>query len=135
MNILHIGNQLNDDQSIEGIIRSINPTYFIVTLKDGKKAVEFLYALKEAKITSFFDLIFLDLELSPIDGFTILSTIKNDTVLKTIPVVIVSETSFDFSKQIEIGGIAYIQKQSEFIKIENTIKKVIGIIEKQLKAN
>jgi len=75
------------------------------------------------------DLILLDLMLPKMDGFTFLRTIKNDSRLKRIPVIVFSNLaqSSDIEEAKKLGAVEYIVKAhltpNEIVK---RIKNFIG---------
>ncbi len=69
----------------------------------------------------------LDLNLPGLSGLEVLSAIKNDNRLKSIPVVILttSDANTDISKSYELGVNCYVTKPiglKEFVKIVNSIE-------------
>ena len=97
---------------------SLKPQIFWIT--DGKAALDFLYnrgeyADKEANPAP--DLILLDLKLPKVSGLEILEQIKEDEVLKEIPVVILtaSDEAKDIIRGYEGGAKSYFTKSVLFL--------------------
>lgn len=92
-----------------------NITNRIVVLRDGKKALDFLFgkgAYKERNIDDLPVFILLDLRLPKIDGIEVLKAIRSDCKLKNIPVVIftISKKDEDFINSYSLGANLYVQK-------------------------
>ena len=70
----------------------------IDVVKDGEKALQYLNKENEFANAETPDLILLDINLPKVDGKEVLAKIKNDDVLKVIPVVMLttsdSETGY-----------------------------------------
>jgi CheY-like chemotaxis protein len=87
-------------------------------IADGRLALDYLHALKDP-ITPHErepDLIVLDLNLPGIDGHQVLSDIKADPFLRTIPLVVLTTSGRDEDVLAAYGAGAnsFIQKPSEY---------------------
>jgi two-component system, chemotaxis family, response regulator Rcp1 len=99
----------------------------IEVVRDGEEALKYLR--KEGKYSEVNspDIIFLDINLPKIDGTEVLSAIKNDEVLKVIPVIILttSDAEKDIAKSYYNHANCYITKPvdiEKFMDIVYTIK-------------
>lgn len=95
--------------------------------EDGYKAISFLKKEGENKNAVTPDLILLDLNLPGKDGREILSEIKEDDNLKSIPVIILtsSEAEKDILTTYKLHANSYIVKPvdfSKFVEIVSTIE-------------
>ncbi|KQC08162.1 MAG: hypothetical protein APR62_05340 [Smithella sp. SDB] len=96
-------------------------------VRDGVEAMDFLFKRGEFKNAIRPDLILLDLNLPKKDGREVLNEIKNDEILKTIPVVIltVSKAEEDILKAYNLHANCYITKPlnlSQFIEVVKAIE-------------
>jgi len=68
-------------------------------------------ALKTLKETQF-DLIFLDIDMPQIDGYTLCQMLKNDPKTSHIPIIFISalDEGIDKKKAFQVGGSDYISK-------------------------
>lgn len=94
---------------------------------DGEQALNFLHKKGGFENVATPDLILLDLNLPKIDGREILAQIKQDLVLKFIPVVILttSVAEEDILKTYNLHANCYITKPldlDQFIKIVRSIQ-------------
>jgi two-component system response regulator len=88
-------------------------------VRDGEEALNFLFCREEFQERStkpLPNLILLDLKLPKVDGLSVLRALKEDRVLRSIPVVILtsSREEKDLARSYEIGVNSYIQKPVDF---------------------
>lgn len=102
-------------------------TNHVSVVNDGEEAMDFLH--KRGKYADEIrpDLILLDLNLPKKDGREVLSEIKADPGLKTIPVIVLttSDADQDVWKAYDAGVNSYITKPlnlEQFIRICHSIK-------------
>jgi len=98
---------IEDDKFLRGLIsqKLTNEGYETLEAIDGEEGLK---KVKEEKP----DLILLDLILPGINGFEVLSKIKGDPVLASIPVIILSNLGQkeDIEKGLKLGAVDYLIK-------------------------
>ncbi len=98
---------IEDDKFLRELIaqKLIKEGYNIVEAVDGEKGIK---SVKDEKP----DLVLLDLILPGIDGFEVLSKIKEDPVLSQVPVIILSNLGQkdDIERGLKIGAADYLIK-------------------------
>lgn len=104
----------------------LNP---LVIAEDGAKALEFLFAKGEFSERDTNDrpsLILLDLKLPKVSGFEVLDAIKNDPLLKRVPVVILtsSKQEEDVIHGYDLGANSYIRKPVNFDTFIETVTQL-----------
>jgi two-component system response regulator len=104
----------------------LNP---LVIAEDGAKALEFLFAKGEFSQRDTNDrpsLILLDLKLPKVSGFEVLDAIKNDPLLKRVPVVILtsSKQEEDVIHGYDLGANSYIRKPVNFDTFIETVTQL-----------
>src|SRR5665811_1622479 len=87
----------------------------IYVVKSGEEALDYLFRRKDfadRKIYPLPNLILLDLKMPGIDGFEVLTQVKNSIKLKRIPVVILtsSKEEGDRTLSYNIGANSYLLK-------------------------
>ncbi len=98
-------------------------------MRDGMELIEFLNRnLKNSKGSSNPYLIVLDLNMPRLDGREALAMIKNDPVLKKIPVVILttSNNPEDVAKTYDLGASSFFTKPKdypEFVRLFKALKE------------
>ncbi len=103
-----------------GLINKIN----IVT--DGQEALDYLYGNNKYSDRNEYpypELILLDIKLPKVDGFEVLKTLKNDSELRKIPVVILttSDNDKDITCAYMNGANSYISKPVNFDEFHKKI--------------
>ena len=104
----------------------LNP---LVIAEDGAKALDFLFAQGEFTGRDVNDrpaLILLDLKLPKVGGFEVLEAIKNDALLKRVPVVILtsSKQEEDVIHGYDLGANSYIRKPVNFDTFIETVTQL-----------
>ena len=98
----------------------------INVVKDGDKALMYLRKEGIYRDVETPDLILLDINLPKVDGIEVLATIKNDSVLKVIPIVML--TTSDSEKDILTSYInhanCYILKPVDFKKFIDVVQQI-----------
>lgn len=95
-------------------------------LKDGAEALDHLEQYKNSKDEDKPRLILLDLKLPKISGIEVLESIKSDSALMTIPVVVMtsSREDKDLERCYALGVNSYIVKPIKFSEFSEVIKDV-----------
>ena len=98
---------IEDDKFLRELIgqKLLKEGYDIVEAVDGEKGIK---SIKDEKP----DLILLDLILPGMDGFEVLTKIKEDSKIAQIPVIILSNLGQkdDIEKGLKIGAVDYLIK-------------------------
>jgi two-component system response regulator len=98
----------------------------LTIVEDGEAAIAYLR--KEEPYTNAVrpDLILLDLHLPRKDGREVLRELKNDTVLRTIPVVILttSQANADILDIYGLGGNCYVTKPVGFEEFSKVVRSI-----------
>jgi CheY-like chemotaxis protein len=95
--------------------------------KDGEEALKRLCQQDEYYNAPLPDLILLDLSLPKIDGREVLEKIKNNTMLKDIPVIVLSGSSAetDMTSSYDLHANSYVIKPDNF----DDFKEIVTSIE------
>jgi two-component system response regulator len=125
--VLLIEDDMGDVELTEAALAKSKLKINLNVVNDGEEALAYLH--REGQYTDAIrpNLIVLDLNLPGLSGLEILSAIKSDQRLKSIPVVILttSDASTDILKSYELGVNCYVTKPiglKEFVKIVNSIE-------------
>jgi two-component system, chemotaxis family, response regulator Rcp1 len=102
----------------------------LTVVAEGGVALDQLRRLRDPSTPSDLepDLILLDLNLPGLDGHQVLSEIKSDPYLRSIPLVVLttSDREEDILRSYSAGANSYIQKPSEFpnyIALAETLRR------------
>jgi CheY-like chemotaxis protein len=95
-------------------------------VRDGVDALAFLRREGKHEKAVRPDLILLDLNLPKKDGREVLTEIKNDENLKTIPVVVltISNAEADILKSYNLHANCYIQKPLDLVQFSKVVKSI-----------
>jgi len=90
---------------------------------DGEEALAMLWRKGDHRAHPAPDLILLDLNLPGMDGREVLQTIKNDPVLKRIPVIVLtsSKAEIDILKTYDLRANGYIVKPVTFDRLQEIV--------------
>jgi CheY-like chemotaxis protein len=97
----------------------------IAFVENGIKALQFLKKIRDANHV-FPNLIILDLNMPFRDGKEVLREIKEDNVLKRIPVLVLSTSSNEaiIDKCYELGANTYIVKPLSFERLLKVVEQI-----------
>lgn len=114
---------IEDDEFFRELVSKELTTggFAVLSAADGRKGIE---RVKESKP----NLILLDLLLPDIDGFEVLSTVKQDSDTSSIPVIILSNLSSkeDIERGLKLGASDFLIK-SQF-SLPEVIEKIKNFI-------
>ena len=95
--------------------------YAVATASDGEEALQLIRSERP-------DMIVLDLIMPKLQGFDVLTILKQDALTSAIPVIVLSSLTQEQDKQeaLDLGAVAYFNKttfsMSELVKqVENTL--------------
>jgi CheY-like chemotaxis protein len=100
----------------------------IVHVWDGAEALDYLY--RRGRFDRRLDgppaVVLLDLKMPKVDGLEVLQTIREDALLKLIPVVVMtsSREEGDLLRSYELGVNAYVVKPMKFQEFVEAVKQV-----------
>jgi CheY-like chemotaxis protein len=100
----------------------------VVVARDGAEALDYLFRRGKYAARAGSDpvLVMLDLKMPKVDGLEVLRTIKTDSALKRIPVVVLtsSREQRDVIESYEMGVNAYVVKPVEFEQFIDAVKQL-----------
>lgn len=112
------------DLNREMLIEILQDEYAVLEAESGKRALDIIQE-KRKEIA----VILLDLVMPDMDGIQVLERLKNDRIIRKIPVLIISgEKSIEIEKQcFELGVSDYIEKPFSSILVKKRVKNAIDI--------
>lgn len=98
----------------------------IKVVRDGEEALDYLRKQGVYADASLPDIILLDINLPKVDGKEVLSTMKNDPALKSIPVIMLTTSSADSDVQESYANHAncYVIKPVDLNKFMDVIRSI-----------
>lgn len=127
--ILLIENNSNDEFLIRKAIQGFSRELEVYVLRDDNSVQAYLRDMRDGNFRQATqpDIIFLNTNLSHIKGLSILSDIKRDRNLYSVPVIIftnsIDDTDIERSYQLQASG--FIRKSEKFEEIKSQIQKTL----------
>ena len=126
--ILIVEDNPSDFEAIKRAFSKAGLANPMVRCQDGDDALDYLfkrgdYAQSRTKLP---DVILLDLNLPNTDGHEVLSEIKNNDTLKTIPVIVLTSSSDerDIEACYAAGANSYVQKPVDMTRFMEAIERI-----------
>jgi len=109
-------------------VREAGLAAIVFRVSNGEEALAFLRKTGPYANAERPHLMVLDLNLPKIDGLSVLSRIRNDESLKSIPVIVISTSArqTDIEKAMALGARHYIVKPDSFEKLTEQVKVACG---------
>jgi chemotaxis family two-component system response regulator Rcp1 len=116
--ILLVDDSRADAKIVERALAEAQIPHRLTVHTDGRRALDYLALLldPDTPATHQPDLVLLDLNLPGLDGCQVLTAIKSDPVLRSIPVVILSTSrrEEDVRQTYQAGANSFISKPAEY---------------------
>jgi CheY-like chemotaxis protein len=126
--ILYAEDNENDIKLTMNALRDCNLKNRIDIVRDGQQVLNYLqykgeYAERKRENPV---VILLDIKMPKLNGIQVLQIIKQDTELKTIPVVMLTSSAQekDIVESYQLGVNAYVVKPIDFTEFINAVKQV-----------
>ena len=111
---------VDDDEIMRNALKRVleGENFNVLAAEDG-------YALSHLLDASFLDMILLDITLPWVDGFELVQLLKSHSVLKEIPVIMVSahKSTDDIRRAMELGANDFIGKPFDVDYLVQAIRK------------
>jgi two-component system, chemotaxis family, response regulator Rcp1 len=126
MHVLLVEDSPGDVRLTQEAFRDANRSVHLHVASDGVEAMAFLRREGANVHAPRPDIILLDLNLPRMDGREVLSHIKEDDSLKTIPTVILttSNAEVDIVKSYQLHANCYLSKPVQFEAFESLVKSI-----------
>ena len=127
INILLVEDNEGDIVLTKEALKDGKINHSIVVIRDGWEAIQYLQKKDDYKDVKSPDLVLLDINLPKLNGHKVLKTIKSDSKLKHIPVIMLTTSSdeADILKSYKNHSNCYITKPveiNEFMEVISTFE-------------
>ena len=98
----------------------------IKVVRDGEEALDYLHKRGNYNDATSPDIILLDINLPKIDGKEVLNIMKNDSLLKTIPVIMLTTSSAetDIQESYAYHANCYVIKPVDLNKFMDVVRSI-----------
>ena len=104
------------------------PAPRVVHVRDGVEVLDFLYAREqfEKRAPGNPTVVLLDLKMPRVDGLEVLRHVKQDELLKSTPIVMLtsSQDERDVRESYQLGANAYVVKPVEFRRFATVLQQL-----------
>ncbi len=126
--ILLVEDDANDADLTVRVLWDPESPVALVRVKDGLEALDCLHqrGLFQSRAPGLPALLVLDLKMPRANGFDVLQRIKNDVILRTVPVMVFtsSREPSDLVRSYELGTNAYVVKPVSFHEFAATLNEI-----------
>ena len=124
--VLLVEDSAGDVRLTQEAFRDANMSVHLHVASDGIEAMAFLRKHGAHAHAPRPDLILLDLNLPKMDGREVLTNIKQDESLKTIPTLILttSEADADITQSYQLQANCYLSKPVQLIAFQSLVKSI-----------
>lgn len=113
---------VDDESNIRLLVSSmLRKDYTVLEVSDGVEAIDIARSQKP-------DLIFMDILMPKMDGYTACRAIKNDPATQAIPVVMLTAVGYELNKKLakEVGADGYITKPFTSGELLETVTSLLA---------
>ena len=124
--IVLIEDDPNDILLITRALRKAQVKGKLIVLEDGEKAIKFFSDLLASPFSELPRLVLLDLKLPRMNGFQVLSWVRQQAPLKYLPVVVFTSSALqeDVDRAYAEGANSYLMKPIGHDQMQETIRTV-----------
>ena len=103
-------------------------------VKDGEEALSYLFRRGAHEKALPPDLIILDLNLPKVNGIDILKSLREDSLTRGLPVIVMTTSSSDrdVKASYELGVRSFFTKPKDLVEYESLVKRILS---SELRAN
>lgn len=118
----------DNDDDIVLLEESLNESKFLNLLhvvRDGEEAMQYLRREGQYQNARLPGLVLLDINMPRMNGFEVLTAMKSDPRLKTIPVVMLTTSTRDedIARSYTGGACSFVSKPVDFDKLKDVIRQ------------
>jgi|ERR671932_337667 CheY-like chemotaxis protein len=118
-----IDDDAEDHYIIQHIIDELQPPLTLKHFTDGQELLPELQASSELP-----KVILLDLNLDPLDGFSVLEALRSYQAYEHVPVFIYTSSSFEMDKvrSVQLGATGFITKPDRIEDLKERLRQLIA---------
>ncbi|QBZ96587.1 response regulator [Flavobacterium sangjuense] len=122
LKILFIEDDTIEVMKFNRVVSALGLTHQIIESNNGEKALAYLESKKDLP-----DIILLDLNMPKLNGIEFLTILKNDSLLRYIPIIVLTTSSNfkDVKECYKIGIAGYILKPLKYEDYASKVQKIL----------
>jgi CheY-like chemotaxis protein len=126
VHILLVEDNPGDARLTREAFRDCVETIQLHVVRDGEEALDFLYQRKKHVNAPAPNMVLLDINLPGMNGLEVLAEIKKDSLLKRIPVVMLttSKADEDITRAYELHANCFLTKPVDLEKFMQTVRSL-----------
>lgn len=129
--VLHVEDDPNDALLFEHACRKAGVTFDLRAVTDGDEAIAYLRGSESFTDRQKFplpQLVLLDLKMPRLDGFDVLSWLRKEASLRTLPVIVLTSSNHeaDIKRAYDLGANSYLVKPVGFDALVEVVKTIHG---------
>jgi CheY-like chemotaxis protein len=124
--ILLVDDNIGDVVLAKEGLKGAKFTNRVSTVRDGIEALDFLHRRGKYAGARRPDFVLLDIEMPRKNGWEVLSKIRHDKVLKSLPVIILtsSQAKDDISRAYELGANCFVTKPADLDEMVQVVQAI-----------
>ncbi len=128
LGILLVEDNSDDVLLVSHALEAVGVTSPLVVVPDGQEAVAYLSGAGQYSDRHRFplpQLVLLDLELPGMNGFQVLSWVRQNEQLRTLPIVVLTGSVFSSSINTAylLGANSFVVKPTDFVELKSSLKQ------------
>jgi CheY-like chemotaxis protein len=118
-----IDDDAEDRYIVEYLFNNLQAPFTLQQFSDGQELLPALQASSELP-----NLILLDLNLDPLDGFSVLEALRSDQAYQHVPVFIYTSSSFEMDKvrSVQLDATGFITKPDRIEDLKERLRELIA---------
>jgi CheY-like chemotaxis protein len=131
INILHVEDDPNDALLFQHACHKAGVSFELYSVNDGDQAIAYLRGVEkfsDRRKHPFPQLILLDLKMPRLNGFDVLTWLRNEKAFKTMPVIILTSSNHetDIKRAYDLGANSYLVKPVGFDALVEVARTIHG---------
>ena len=131
--ILHVEDDPNDTLLFEHACKKAGVVFDLQAVSDGDQAMAYLRGLNDFSDRRKYPmpkLILLDLKMPRVSGFDVLSLLRSDESLKSLPVVVLTSSNHDadIKRAYDLGAKSYLVKPVGFEALVELVRTLPALV-------
>ena len=127
LNFLVAEDNSHDIFALKRVWKKLKITSALNIVKNGEECIAYLNRQDKYRNTDFPDILFLDINMPKLDGYSVLKYIRSHEKFRFLPVIIMTTSNYevDRKRSYMLGANAYILKPMKFELFADVIERIV----------